>query len=231
MENASKALLIAGGMLLAMMILVLVISLATTITDVTESQDRKKLTEQIVQFNKEYEAYNKTKMFGTDVITVVNKAINHNKTIGVTEANPYYINIKIKLNQTFETTVIEVDNTKTGSNQKKLTGTQITTQIKNTLENPSNSYGAYLSNDRIYELGIWQQNGSNFIMDNNFMQFFAGDTTDKTKTTSDKKRTYIMYSALTNFKTAIFSCKDIDGDGVAVEYEEGRVKSMEFSQN
>lgn len=223
MENASKALLIAGGMLIAMMILVLIVGLVTSISDVAESQDKKQLTEQLEQFNKQYEAYNKTKMFGIDVITVVNKAIDHNKTIKATEADPYYINIKIKVNQTFETIVLEVDNTKIGSNQKNLTGTQITTQIKNILGNPSNSYNAYLNAGTLYELGTWQGNGENFIMDNNFMQFFAGDTTDKTKTTSDKKKTYIMYSALTNFKTSIFKCKD-------VEYKDGRVISMTFEQ-
>ena len=223
MENASKALLIAGGMLLAMMILVLIISLVNSISDVTESQDKKKLTEQIVQFNKEYEAYNKTKMYGIDVITVVNKAINHNKTIGVTEINPYYINIKIEVNQTFETIVIEVDNTKPNFPQKKLRGTQITTEIKNILGNPSNNYEAYLSEGITYQLGTWQANNENFIMDNNFLQFFSGSVVDITKTTSNKQKTYIMKSALTNFKTSIFKCEN-------VEYNEGRISSMTFTQ-
>jgi len=230
MENASKALLIAGGMLLAMMILVLVISLATTITDVTESQDRKKLTEQIVQFNKEYEAYNKTKMFGTDVITVVNKAIDHNKTIRATEVEPYYINIKIKVNQTFKTEVMEIKQNGEEREETILSGKDITIAIKELLGNPKNNYNSYLELGT-YELGTWQKNGEEFIMYNNFVEFFSGDVIDKTVTSEDKQTTYVMYSALTNFKTSIFSCTDIDGDGVAVEYEEGRVKSMEFSQN
>ena len=223
MENASKALLIAGGMLLSMMIMAMLIALGISISDVAESQDKKQLTEQIQEFNKGYEAYNKTKMFGIDVITVTNKAINHNKTIAATEAEPYYVNIKIKTNQTFETIVMEIDNTKINGTQKRLNGAYITTNIKNLLGNPSNNYGAYLEEGVVYELGVWQNNGESFIMNNNFVQFFAGDTIDKTVTTADKKKTYTMYSALTNFKIAVFECTEI-------KYEQGRVSSMTFSE-
>ena len=221
MENASKALLIAGGMLLTMMIMAMLISLGISISDVAESQDKNQLTKQIQEFNKGYEAYNKTKMFGIDVITVTNKAINHNKTIAATETEAYYVNIKIKTNQTFETIVMETDNTKIYGEQKRLKGANITTNIKNLLGNPSNNYGAYLDAGVLYELGVWQNNGESFIMNNNFMQFFEGDTIDKTVTTPDKKKTYTMYSALTNFKIAVFECSEI-------EYEEGRVSSMTF---
>ena len=221
MENASKALLIAGGMLLTMMIMAMLISLGISISDVAESQDKNQLTKQIQEFNKGYEAYNKTKMFGIDVITVTNKAINHNKTIAATETEAYYVNIKIKTNQTFETIVMETDNTKIYGEQKRLKGANITTNIKNLLGNPSNNYGAYLDAGVLYELGVWQNNGESFIMNNNFIQFFEGDTIDKTVTTPDKKKTYTMYSALTNFKIAVFECSEI-------EYEEGRVSSMTF---
>jgi len=223
MENASKALLIAGGMLLTMMIMAMLITLGISISDVAESQDKNQLTKQIQEFNKGYEVYNKTKMFGIDVITVTNKAINHNETIAATETEPYYINIKIKTNQTFETIVMETDNTKIYGEQKRLKGANITTNIKNLLGNPSNNYGAYLDAGVLYELGVWQNNGESFIMNNNFVQFFEGDTIDKTVTTPDKKKTYTMYSALTNFKIAVFECSEI-------EYEQGRVSSMTFSE-
>ena len=35
-------------------------------------------------------------MYGTDIITVVNKAIDHNKTISAQVTDPYYINIVIQ---------------------------------------------------------------------------------------------------------------------------------------
>lgn len=74
MENASKALIIAGGILLAMMILALLIYVSTSMSSVAEEQDKRILTQQIEEFNKGYLAYNKTRMYGTDVLTVYNKA-------------------------------------------------------------------------------------------------------------------------------------------------------------
>jgi len=222
MENASKALLIAGGMLFAMMILALLVSVVISINDAAESQDRNKLSEQIQEFNKGYEVYNKTKMFGTDVITVVNKAIDHNKTIRATEVEPYYINIKIKVNQTFKTEVMEIKQNGEEREETILSGKDITIAIKELLGNPKNNYNSYLELGT-YELGTWQKNGEEFIMYNNFVEFFSGDVIDKTVTSEDKQTTYVMYSALTNFKTSIFKCTNVD-------YNEGRISSMTFEQ-
>lgn len=223
MENASKALLIAGGIFLAMMILSMLMYVGISMSDNAESQERNLLTKQIVEFNKSYLAYDKTKMYGIDVITVVNKAINHNKTIGAITTDPYYINIQIKPNQTFITTVEKIDNSK--PNPKRQTVSIITNQIKQILGNPSNSYEAYLIENVPHDLGTWQNNGQTFIMKNNFVDFFSGDTIDKEATTDDGKTTYIMSSALTNFKQAIFKCEN-------VEYDEktGRIKLMTFTQ-
>lgn len=74
MENASKALLMAGGVLLALMILALVVYVATYMGNMADSQDTKLVAEQLAEFNKSYEAYNKTRLYGTDVLTVYNKA-------------------------------------------------------------------------------------------------------------------------------------------------------------
>lgn len=79
MENAAKALIIAGGILFAIMILSLVVYMSTTTTRMAEAQDEKKKVEELTAFNKEYEAYNKRLMYGTEVITVYNKAEEYNK--------------------------------------------------------------------------------------------------------------------------------------------------------
>lgn len=214
MENASKALIIAGGILLAMMILTMVISVGTSISDFEDNQDKTTLVKQIEEFNNSYLAYNKTIMYGTDVITVVNKAINHNKTIGATTTDPYYININIKTNQTFETTYTKIEN----NIEKKITDKN---EIKDKFG--SNSSPTFLGNE-IYSLGTWENNKATFIMSNNFIQLFSGDTNDKT--IQDKNIKYIRKSALTNFKTALFKCESDE-----IQYnEEGRIESMTFTQ-
>ena len=78
MENASKALMIAGGILLAILTLSLVVYMMTAVTSMADAQDAEALARQKTEFNKGYEAYNKRMMYGTDVITVMNKAVDNN---------------------------------------------------------------------------------------------------------------------------------------------------------
>ena len=78
MENASKALMIAGGVLLAILTLSIAVFVMNAVTSMEEAQTSRALAKQIDAFNKEYNAYNKRRMYGTDVITVINKAENNN---------------------------------------------------------------------------------------------------------------------------------------------------------
>ena len=78
MENASKALLIAGGILLAILILSALVFMFSSVRNFSESQEEKTLAEQTAKFNAEYDVYNKSVMYGTDVISVINKAIDYN---------------------------------------------------------------------------------------------------------------------------------------------------------
>ncbi len=99
MENASKALLIAGSILLALMILSLIVYVSTSTSRMVQAQEEKKATEEIAAFNRQYEAYNKKKMYGTDIITVTNKAIEYNKK----EAEK--IEIELVVHSTYETVI------------------------------------------------------------------------------------------------------------------------------
>ena len=108
MENASKALLMAGGMLLAMMILVLLVYAATSMSNFAKSQDEKFSAQQIQEFNDAYLAYNKKRMYGTDVLTVFNKAEAEDdydiEIIVVDENND---SILVENNQSFKVSIFE----------------------------------------------------------------------------------------------------------------------------
>lgn len=225
MENASKALIIAGGILISIMILSLLVYVATSISDMAESQDRKLAAQQIQEFNKSYLAYSKTRMYGTDVITVVNKAINHNKTIGATEVDPYYINIKIETIQDFRTTGMIIDNSLPYNHKDYKEDNISVDKIKEIMGLDEITIALNAGN---YNLGHWSNDGT-LQMNKGIINFFNQEKVDKVEKIDNK--IYYLYSALTNFKTAIFTCVDIDGDGKAIDYnEEGRVKSMEFRQ-
>ena len=215
MENASKALLMAGGVLLAIIILSLVIYMANSASILAEAQETKALVEQTNAFNKEYEAYNKRRLYGTDIITVVNKAINHNETIGVETTNPYYINITITIKESFSTTGTKTDNTKPTNNTKDMSKSEIETITGKTVTDTLTA--------GTYELGYWKKD--ELTMNKGILEFFSGDKNDLTKSSNDKKITYYIYSALTNFKRAIFTC-----NGIQYNEETGRVQSLGFEQ-
>ena len=77
MDNAAKALLIAGGVLLALLTISLFVYMQQNLTTIKSAQDDKTAAEQLAKFNAEYEAFNKKYMYGADVITLLNK-INEN---------------------------------------------------------------------------------------------------------------------------------------------------------
>lgn len=216
MENASKALLIAGGILLSIILLSLLMYMFTSANTMAEAQDNKNLNKQINDFNKSYTAYDKKRMYGTDVITVVNKAIDHNRRMDIGETDPYYVNIVVTTTGTFKTTIDEVDNTKAKNNKRTLNDIE----AKNLLGREINT----ILNAETYELGHWTSNGA-LEMDQGIIDFFSNDKTDAIRNSDDEKFTYYIYSALTNFKRAIFRC-----DGVEYNENTGRIQSMTFRQ-
>ena len=79
MENASKAILIAGGILIAVIIIgVLAYSFFSTSGYFREEQIAEK-AEQLTAFNQQFESYHRKLLRGADVISILNKVIDHNK--------------------------------------------------------------------------------------------------------------------------------------------------------
>ena len=79
MENVSLALKIAGGLLIAVIILSLVTWGFRQFGILPAQQDANMTSEQIAKFNQEFEVYDKTKMYGVDVISCLNKVYNYNE--------------------------------------------------------------------------------------------------------------------------------------------------------
>lgn len=78
MENATKALLIAGGIFLAIVIITVGVYTYVSLHDIAKSQDELSEHEQLVAFNKKYDSYNKQLLHGTDLITLMNMAYEDN---------------------------------------------------------------------------------------------------------------------------------------------------------
>lgn len=77
MENATKALLIAGGVLIAIIIISLLIKTYGSISFFHREQISSEEAERIESYNKEYTRYLNKYVYGTEVITAINRSLNN----------------------------------------------------------------------------------------------------------------------------------------------------------
>lgn len=78
MENAAKALLIAGGVLISLLVITFLIYMLGHVRTIRNAEAEKVEVEKLQKFNQEYEAYNRTVMFGADVLSLVHKMKDNN---------------------------------------------------------------------------------------------------------------------------------------------------------
>ena len=76
MENASKALLMAGGVLIAILIIALLVNSFTSISSFQKIKLSEEEQEKIVRFNEQYTKYLGQYVYGTEVVTLQNKHQN-----------------------------------------------------------------------------------------------------------------------------------------------------------
>ena len=114
MENAAKALEIAAGVILGVLIMSLIAYFLTSIGSWPEQEDSQKMMEQTAKFNLEYEVYDKKGMYGTDVISCMSKAINNNEKYyeggsflsGQKYGETYWVNVHLYLKTDLEEELI-----------------------------------------------------------------------------------------------------------------------------
>ncbi len=87
MENGLKAFLIAGSTLIAVILFATVSYFFQHISRVPTQQDELQEVEQLRKFNLEYEIYDKSAMYGVDVLSCLNKAVSNNEKYAKGEAN------------------------------------------------------------------------------------------------------------------------------------------------
>lgn len=133
MENASKALLMAGGILIALLVIGALVLMFNQIGNYEKSQDESKKNSQLAEFNKEFEKYLDDKeITGADIISLINKVVDYNnkaKNGGVANSVDYDIKMSITI------TNLDAFNTKyanNGENNKLFT--------RDTYEITENSY-------------------------------------------------------------------------------------------
>lgn len=209
MENASKALLIAGGILLALLTLSLITVLISNINSFQTAKDETEALKQLAKFNTQYEVFNKEKLHGTEVITAVNKVANNNFKVQDDSGNPWFIDVEIITNgETFKTEILK----------EKISDRDAEPVSASSGELPESEK---ISTVEIDASGInLIEKGSELRMNSGMIEFFSQNSKDSQQKNSEYK--FYIYSALTTFKTRIFS-------GEVKYNEEGRINKIIFT--
>lgn len=79
MENASKALLMTGGILIALIIISMLLLMITNIGDYQRTKDSGTKATQVAKFNSDFERYTDDNgIKGTDIVSLINKIADYN---------------------------------------------------------------------------------------------------------------------------------------------------------
>lgn len=90
MENASKALLIAASVLIALLIIGALTLMFNNLTRYQNVGTDNEKEAQVVEFNNQFETYNRKNVRGSDIYSIFNRVIDYNKrksTQGTGEKN------------------------------------------------------------------------------------------------------------------------------------------------
>ncbi len=80
MENIADALKIAGELLIGLLLVSLIVLVFNVMEDAETAKDEQTAIEQTEEFNRRFNAFDKTTMYGTDLISVLGLAYAANKT-------------------------------------------------------------------------------------------------------------------------------------------------------
>ncbi len=206
MENASRALLMAGGMLLAILLISVGALTYSRVKSLKTTEAEIIVQEQIQTFNAEYEAYNRQLLRGIDVISVVHKAISNNELQDPTsDTDPRYVNIVITVNKATKPTGYKVD--KAGK-KENCTSAELSSYMP--------------PNNLTWKLGEFLSDGTGWKSNDKMINYFNQSVKPVTYKSGDY--TYYITPSLVAFKSAVFKCIEVKHNS------QGRIYEMTFEE-
>lgn len=82
MENATKALSIAGAILITIIVLALGVQVYNGIRQMPMSEEERKEAEEIEKFNSKFNVYNNKPLYQAEFKSVINKIVDNNTLVG-----------------------------------------------------------------------------------------------------------------------------------------------------
>ncbi len=122
MENATKALEMAGSVLIGMMIIGMLVFAYTQFSNLKQTEENAKAIEQATDFNQPYEVYNKDGAYGSEILSLANRVSDYNTRT----QEDGYTNIDLVIK--FKSLPQNMDDSKYNSSYKfslEMTGTKL----------------------------------------------------------------------------------------------------------
>ena len=240
MENITKALIITGGILLAVMILSLVVTFWSQMSGYYAEQHQSKITEQNAEFNSKFENYNGQTIRGNELISVMNKVVNYNNSVVGNEGNYDKIIMSIDFkgyqNTAFKFSQADVNRFNNIINGNKLSNSKSSDANLEKITNlpatiASQSGISNIRDEQLQKLSSEINNltGDDVDVRNKKLQSILGLSKDEAKNMSQSQLTQIIdtakkYYQYTQLKRAMFKCTQITHNSTS----NGRINGMEF---
>ena len=205
MENASKALLMAGTILISLIVISAFVFAYRDLTSVKRQEAENQKVEEIAEFNKSFESYEKD-LNGTQIFSLINK---------INDYNEKYVT---RMNEGYEEITLDIKNGKSIDDYKKLQD-DVTKMMSNTYKS-SNYLEALHDAYEKKDTGTDEEKTKAQITIDAVKEKIGKAANDK-QTIYDNYKTYNEYKALKN--------KTFKSEGVDY-YSNGRIKSMTYTQ-
>lgn len=223
MENASKALLMAGGILITMIVVTVFYFMFGHLSEMVDITEEDSYQTEVLEFNRPFEAYNKKLMYGSDIISVLNMAIDSNSKNNATvdnENNEYYVNI-----------VIEFKNN-LGMREEKYKYDEMNHRYEKVKLSDNGITGKLFRKNTLYDLTNNRDKLEKVLID----AVSYTDLEDENKTYDNKESSVTSYKPgckeytvtfypAAEFKTRVFYCS-----GMKFNKKNGRVNEMKFTE-
>lgn len=217
MENASKALIMAGGILLALMVVGALMLMFNQIGAYQESTSASEKASQLAQFNQEFTKYSdEGQLKGIDIISLANKIVDFNQKEGTGNYVDYEKDITLKINLTGFADDYGV------SGVSKLFGNTTVYQIQNDSNAFMNAIITFSALEKKYTLATMAK------LKSNYTTIKSGEKTIKDVTGKQEMQDNISlddiakYIEYTELKSSTF---ELVGEP---QYDAGQITQLEF---
>lgn len=229
MENASKALLIAGGILTALLVISALVIMLDQIGAYGRAQDESKKNTQIVEFNLNFERYVDDKgITGADVISLFNKVNDYNqKTVGVSSGDDaektldYTIKIKLtvygldKFNQIYASDLFTQSSYIIANSGVSFRNNE----LKNALDKGKEAEARFvntgeLTTDQLKQLSLLYDKKDVINSKKSINEKYKELTKNNFALTENEMKLIVNYREYWEFKTAKFKPYDDDSNGI-----------------